>query len=96
MSTCVSGQRSIPRIAAVPRLGAADWFAKWGILRSSEQNPDAPTGQLLGETMNDKSGKLIRRAEPGFKPLEVGNLVTREHERHGALMEALRQSEADE
>lgn len=46
--------------------------------------------------MNDKREELIRRAKPGYKSLEAGDLVTREYERHGALMEALRQSEADE
>lgn len=47
-------------------------------------------------TMIDNSEKLIRRARPGFKPMDAGDLVAREHERHGALMEALRQSEAHE
>lgn len=47
-------------------------------------------------TMNDNREKLIRRAKPGYKSLEAADLVTRECERHGALMEALRQSEADE
>lgn len=42
------------------------------------------------------SKKLIRRAKPGYKSLEASDLVTREYERNGALMEALRQSEADE
>lgn len=46
--------------------------------------------------MNDKREKLIRRARPGYKPLDASELVAREYERHGALMEALRQSEADE
>jgi hypothetical protein len=46
--------------------------------------------------MDDNREKLIRRAKPGYKPLDAGDLVTREYERHGALMEALRQSEADE
>lgn len=46
--------------------------------------------------MNDNREKLIRRAKPGYKPLDAGDIVTREYERHGALMEALRQSEADE
>lgn len=46
--------------------------------------------------MNDNREKLIRRAKPGYKPLDAGDLVAREYERHGALMEALRQSEAAE
>lgn len=46
--------------------------------------------------MNDNREKLIRRARPGYKPLDASELVAREYERHGALMEALRQSEADE
>lgn len=46
--------------------------------------------------MDDNREKLIRRAKAGHKPLDAGDLVTREYERHGALMEALRQSEADE
>ncbi len=46
--------------------------------------------------MNDNREKLIRRARPGYKPLDAGDLVAREYERNGALMEALRQSEAAE
>ncbi|UNK37483.1 hypothetical protein MNR02_13520 [Shinella sp. H4-D48] len=46
--------------------------------------------------MIDNSEKPIRRARPGYKPLDAGDLVSREYERHGALMEALRQSDADE
>lgn len=46
--------------------------------------------------MIDNSEKHIRRATPGYKPLDAGDLVTREYELHGELMEALRQSEADE
>ena len=44
--------------------------------------------------MDDNREKLIRRAKPGYKPLDADDLVARENERHGALMEALRQSEA--
>lgn len=47
-------------------------------------------------TMIDNNEKLIRRARPRFKPMDAGDLVTREYGRHGALLEALRQSEADE
>ena len=46
--------------------------------------------------MDDNREKLIRRAKPGYKPLDAGDLVLREYEHHGALMEAVRQSEADE
>lgn len=46
--------------------------------------------------MDDNREKLIRRAKPGYKPLDAGDLVAREYERHGALMESLRQSEAAE
>ncbi|WP_425640292.1 hypothetical protein [Agrobacterium radiobacter] len=46
--------------------------------------------------MIDNSEKLIRRARPGLKPMDAGDLVTGEYECHGALMETLRQSEADE
>ena len=66
------------------------------ILSAQRQNFVA-RNQLLAKViaMNDNSEKLIRRAKPGFKSLEAGDLVAREYERHGALMEALRQSEAD-
>lgn len=46
--------------------------------------------------MKDHREKLIRRAKPGCESLEAGDLVAREYERHGALMEALRQSETYE
>jgi len=46
--------------------------------------------------MKDNREKLIRRAKPTYTPLDAGDLVTREYERHGALMKALRESEADE
>ncbi|THV16712.1 hypothetical protein [Rhizobium rhizophilum] len=44
--------------------------------------------------MNDNSVKLIGRAKR-HKSSAAGDLVGREYERHGALMEALRLSEAD-
>lgn len=51
---------------------------------------------VVCEGDDDNREKFIRRAKPDYKPLDAGDLVTREYERHGALMEALRQSGADE
>lgn len=48
-SACVSDQRSIPRIAAIPRLGAAGWLSKCDTLGRAGRTKLPPTGRVRDE-----------------------------------------------
>lgn len=63
-STCVSGQRSIPMIAAIPRLGAAGWLSKCDTFAELAEPNCLRLVDCDAKTMNDNSAKI--NAGPGL------------------------------